>query len=101
MGEVADEFKKEEEAPQRLPDGRMRLPGDMSLYEISSWIGTSWEGRSATVAGLVMERMARLPKSGDTLEIEGVKVEVERVERRAIRSILVGPISRDPEEEVS
>lgn len=92
LGEVSDEFKHEGGPVERLADGRIRLPGDMALYEVPSWIGTSWEGRSDTAGGLVMERLGRVPAPGDTLEIDGVPVEVERVERRAVRSILVRPL---------
>ncbi|HSL82315.1 MAG TPA: hemolysin family protein [Thermoanaerobaculia bacterium] len=98
LGEVADEFKHEGGAPKRLPDGRVRLPGDMPLYEVSRWAGTPWEGDSDTVGGLVMERLGRLPSPGDTLEIEGAAVEVERVERHAVRSILVRPVRPEPTE---
>lgn len=98
LGEVADEFKHEGGAPERLPDGRVRLPGDMPLYEISSWVGGVWEGDSDTAGGLVMERLGRVPAPGDALEIEGAEVVVERVERRAVRSILVTPARREPAE---
>ena len=101
LGEVADDFKHEGGVPERLSDGRVRLPGDMPLYEIPSWVGAAWEGRSDTAGGLVMERLGRIPDPGDTLEIEGAFVEVERVERRAVRSILVRPASAEPGEGAS
>jgi CBS domain containing-hemolysin-like protein len=99
LGELADEFKNEEDAPQRLPDGRIRLPGDMALHEVSSWVGANWEGRSDTAGGLVMERLGRIPVPGDLLEIEGVEVRVERVERLAVRSLLVRPLPGGREED--
>lgn len=98
LGEVADEFKHEGGPPTRLPDGRVRLPGDMPLYETWPWIGAIWEGESDTVGGLVMERLGRIPEPGDTVVIEGVPVEVERVERRAVRSILVRPAAPESAE---
>ncbi|HVS66018.1 MAG TPA: hemolysin family protein [Thermoanaerobaculia bacterium] len=101
LGELADEFKHAEGAPERLPDGRVRLPGDMPLYDIPPWVGGIWEGDSVTAGGLVMERLGRVPAPGDTLEIEGAEVVVERVERRAVRSILVTPSPTEPPEGVS
>lgn len=99
LGDVADEFKHEGGRPQRLPDGRVRLPGELPLYDVRPWVGTAWRGRSDTVGGLVMERLGRLPAPGDTLEIGGAAVEVERVEGRAVRSILVRPDRPEPTEE--
>lgn len=98
LGEVADEFKREGEAPERLPDGRLRLPGDMPLYEVAPWVGEIWEGESDTAGGLVMELLGRIPEAGDRLDIGGSSVEVERVEQRAVRSILVRPALPEPGE---
>jgi CBS domain containing-hemolysin-like protein len=96
LGDMADELKHEGGAPQRLADGRVRLPGGMSLYDVVDWIGTDWEGRSATVSGLVMECLGRVPAPGDTVTIDGLHVEVEQVDRRVVRSVLVEPLAGAP-----
>jgi CBS domain containing-hemolysin-like protein len=89
LGEVGDEFKRAGKAPERLPDGRVRLPGDMLLAAVTPWVGSLWYGDSDTVGGLVMERLGRIPAAGDTLDIDDVAVEVEAVERHAVVSVLV------------
>jgi putative hemolysin len=91
LGEVGDEFKDEDERPRRLPDGRVRLPGRLQLYETARWIGTEWDGESDTVGGLVIERMGRIPEAGDTAVIDGVEIEIERVAQHAVRSVLARP----------
>ncbi len=91
LGDVADEFKHAGGAPERLPDGRVRIPGDMLLDEAERWVGTRWEGDADTVGGLVMERLGRIPGEGDRLEIDGVALEVERVDRRAVVTVLATP----------
>lgn len=97
LGDVADEFKHAGGVPERLADGRVRLPGDMLLDEAERWVGTPWEGDSDTVGGLIMERLGRIPQRGDTVEIDGVTVEVERVERRAVVTIVATPSPEDGE----
>jgi len=97
LGEVADEFKHPAGPPERLSDGRVRLPGDMPLYEAAAWIGTRWEADSDTVGGLVMERLGRVPDPGDTAEIDGVAVEVEAIDGRAVRTVLARP-REEPED---
>jgi putative hemolysin len=99
LGDVADEFKHAGGAPERLPDGRIRLPGDMLIEDASARVKADWEGESDTVGGLVMERLGRIPEPGDTLEIDGATVEVERVERHAVVSLLVRPAPAPAEPE--
>jgi len=91
LGEVADEFKHAAGPPKELPDGRVRLPGDMLMNDAHRWVGVRWTGASDTVGGLVMERLGRIPNAGDTVDIDGARVEVESVEHHTARTLLVQP----------
>ncbi|HEY7696790.1 MAG TPA: hemolysin family protein, partial [Vicinamibacteria bacterium] len=91
LGDVGDEFKTGDRLPQRHPDGGVSLPGDLPLYEAPHWVGTRWEGESDTVGGFVTERLGRIARKGDVLDVDGVRVEVEAVERNAVASVLVRP----------
>lgn len=95
LGETGDEFKPKENQPQRQADGRVRIPGSLRLDEASAWVGVHWEADSYTVAGLVMERLGRLPVAGDVLVVDGVRVEVEKMRGRAVESLLVTPRRKD------
>jgi len=97
FGDVADEFKSAAPTPEPLPDGRVRLPGGLSLSEAARWTGVMWEGAAYTVGGLVMERCADLPEPGRVLQIDGVEIEVERTGDRTVDSILARPV-RPPAE---
>ena len=98
LGHISDEFKAGQPVAQRLPDGRVRLPGLMRLDEAEPWLGVLWHGAADTIAGHVVEALSRLPAAGDVVEIEGVTVEVERVENNAIVSLLARPVVPDKEE---
>ncbi|WKW12656.1 hemolysin family protein [Pseudogemmatithrix spongiicola] len=91
LGETGDEFKPKENAPQRLADGRVRLPGALRLDEATPWVGVHWEADAYTVGGLVMERLGRLPVAGDALEVDGVRIEVEALRGRAVEWLVVTP----------
>ena len=93
LGEVADEFKADQPQPTRLPDGRVRLPGLMRLDRAEPWLGVLWQGEASTVGGHVMNTLGHLPTSGERVTIDGVEVEVERVAKNAISSILATPVS--------
>jgi CBS domain containing-hemolysin-like protein len=94
FGGIADEFKTAGPEPQTLPDGRIRLPGRMSLTESDRWTGVTWVGDAYTIGGLVIERLGQIPEPGDVLEIDGVRVEVERLSGHAIESLIVTPARR-------
>jgi putative hemolysin len=94
LGETADEFKLGDVLPQRLPDGRVRLPGTVRLDLAAPWVGVLWEADSYTVAGFLMERLGRLPVAGDRLDVDGVRIEVERMRGRVVESLLVTPAPR-------
>ncbi|HUF76293.1 MAG TPA: hemolysin family protein [Longimicrobiales bacterium] len=95
LGDVSDEFKHARGMPERLADGRVRVPGDMLIDEARRWVGAPWDGFSDTVGGLVMERLGRVPSAGDRVMIEGAEVEVEHMEGRAVVSLLVRPAPQD------
>lgn len=92
FGAIGDEFKAGQPLPEILPDGRVRLPGMMRPDEAQRWIGLLWKGESNTVAGLVTEALKMLPSPGDRVIIQGLEVEVEDVEERVVRSVLVKPV---------
>ena len=96
LGETGDEFKPGESAPQRLPDGRVRIPGTMRLDEAARLVGTQWEADAYTVGGLVMERLGRVPAAGDVVVVDGANLEVERMRGRAVEWLVVTP--PEPEE---
>jgi len=92
LGELADELKEDEPRPQRLPDGRIRLPGVMRLDQAETWLGLRWQGEAETLGGHVMGALGHIPKQGECLTIEGVEVVVERMDHLAIRSLLARPV---------
>lgn len=92
LGEVADEFKTDQPRPENLPDGRVRLPGIMRLDMAETWLGILWEGEADTVGGHVIEMLGRVPDPQERLVIQGVEVEIEAVDHRAVVSILAVPL---------
>lgn len=92
LGDVSDEFKQEEMRPDLLADGRVRIPGAMSLNDAELWMGIRWQGEAHTVAGRVIEELGHLPTNGESTSIDGVRVEVERTDGNAITALIVTPV---------
>ena len=89
IGDIADEFRPPVGAAERLPDGRVRLPGDMPIDEATVLTQSPWPATSATVGGVIAAALPGIPTRGDAIAIGYMHVEVERVERRAVASVLV------------
>ena len=80
------------DAPERLPDGRVRLPGRMRVDEADEWLGVRWQGESDTLSGIIVERLGHLPVRGDQLVISGVPVEVEAVDSMVVMWLVARPV---------
>ncbi|HCR04055.1 MAG TPA: HlyC/CorC family transporter [Gemmatimonadetes bacterium] len=91
LGGVADDFEPPESAPERMPDGRIRLPGSLRLEDAAGLLSTDWEGESSTLGGFLVERIERLPRVGERLVIDGVRVEVEGMAGSTVASVLAVP----------
>ena len=98
LGETGRNERMEGES---LPDGRVRLPGHMRLTDVEEWTGVAWRGKADTVAGHVADKLGHIPAPGEETIIDGVLVEVERVEYHAIESLVVTPVNGGDQEEHS
>ena len=85
--------------PERLADGRVRIPGDLRLDRAEPYLGVLWEGLADTVGGHVAEALGRLPVPGETVEVDGVRVTVERTEGNSVTSIVATPVPSRTEEQ--
>lgn len=100
LGEVGDEFKAADPVPEALDDSTWRLPGSVSVADAAALLGTELDSESATVGGLVVEALGRLPAPGDTAEFAGFEWRVERLSGRAVDSVLasrIAPLEEDAE----
>jgi CBS domain containing-hemolysin-like protein len=91
LGTVPDEFKSPRLLPLRLPDGRVRLPGDLPLDQARVWVEGAWPADGGSVGGLVRHETGQLPEPGDELQIAGLSVEIESVENDRVASVIVTP----------
>ena len=102
VGEIYDEFDPDSHSIRRQPDGSLVLPGSFPVHDLPD-LGLSLpEGDYATIAGLVLDRMGRLPGKGETVDVDGWRLEVLEVEQRAITQVRLVPDSpgtgRPPED---
>lgn len=90
---------KAEPQPELLEDGRVRLPGPMHLDDAQDWLRLLWQGKADTVGGHIMDDLGYIPSAGEQITINGLLVEVERVENHVVETILVTPPKMSEEAE--
>jgi putative hemolysin len=88
LGDVGDEFKAAAPEAETLPDGRVRLQGEMPVEDAASLLRTRWESEATTVAGLVSEALGHIPAAGESVTVGDFELEVESVSARAVGSVL-------------
>jgi putative hemolysin len=99
LGDVGDEFKSGDPAPEKFPDGRVRVPGGMAVDDAETLLRSSWETDATTVGGLVTAALGHLPLAGEIVAIGDYEFEVERVAERAVVSVVARRLVPEPAED--
>jgi CBS domain containing-hemolysin-like protein len=90
VGDIADIGEISIDAPLEVAPGTWRVSGEMCVSRWGDAFGTRVVSpRASTVAGLVMQRLSRVARSGDRVEVGNIIVEVEAVLGARIESVLV------------
>ena len=98
VGDVGDEFKPADPIAEPLPDGRLRLPGGMTVDDGATALKTIWDTDATTVGGLITAALGHLPAPGETTRIGDYEFEVERVADRAVESVIARRVRSDDDE---
>jgi CBS domain containing-hemolysin-like protein len=90
FGELQDEFDREQALIAPLGDGRFRVRGDVLIPILNARLEVDLpQDESHTIGGLVMDRLGRIPRAGDTVEIGGIGLRVVSVARRSATEVHV------------
>ena len=79
-------------SPVQREDGSWLVDGMTPIDEFERLVsvpGLSDEGSFDTVAGLVMQQLGRMPRRGETVQVEGLELKVLRADRRRIEALKV------------
>jgi len=90
VGEIIDEHEVEPSEVARLPDGSWRLDGRVHLETLEELFDLDLDDApSETVGGLVFSTLGYVPEVGDSIDLPGLRVWVESLEDRRIRTVRV------------
>jgi CBS domain containing-hemolysin-like protein len=90
--EIVGEITDEHEAAQVVRENETSylVPGNMDVDRLEELLGVRPERRdAATVAGLVSELAGRIPKKGEVIEEDGLRLEVLQASNRRVERVRV------------
>jgi putative hemolysin len=96
VGDITDEYDLEEPEIVPVGEGVYRVSGKASINDVNDLLDVDlpdeeWD----TVAGLVLDLFQRIPKSGEEIQLDGLKFRAEEVQGRRVAQVLITRI--DPE----
>ncbi|MCP3853873.1 MAG: HlyC/CorC family transporter [Actinomycetia bacterium] len=90
VGEIVDEFDVEEPLAQRLAGGDLRVNARIPVDEVNDLLATNLpSGDWNTVGGLIVTELGHVPVVGETVEVAGYHLTVERVQGRRIARVRI------------
>jgi putative hemolysin len=90
VGEIYDEHDRDILAVEHQPDGSLLLPGTFPIHDLEDLgIDIPDHPEVTTIGGLIVDRLGRLPKPGDQVDLHGLHLEVLTVRHRAPERVRV------------
>jgi putative hemolysin len=99
LEEIAGDDSGDELAVVRRDDGSYLVDGAISIEEFREALGLDDRRRSErgdyrTLGGLIVTTLGRIPRTGDQLDVEGLRLEVVDMDRTRIDKVLVHQAAR-------
>ena len=92
VGDIEDEYDSDESEDNIVPEeGELyRVKAQTDIEDFNRVFGTKYSDADFdTVGGLVLNRFGRLPRRGDAITIDGLRVQVVRADSRRLHSLQV------------
>ncbi len=93
VGEIQDEYDEEEPMIERLSEDQARVDGRASVDDLAELFETQVPLEDAdeydTVGGLIYHRIGGVPKPGDEVAVDGLRLTVESTDGRRVSKVLV------------
>lgn len=90
VGEIADEYDLPDDDVLRLDDSRVMANASYAVEEFNERFGTELPTDEVTsLGGLVFGALGRLPRVGESVEIEGVRLTVRQMDGVRVRRLEV------------
>src|SRR4051812_12359606 len=92
VGDIEDEYDFDETSDNIIPEpgGRFRVKALTQIADFNAAFHTKFPDEAAdTIGGLVIAHIGRLPKRGESVNMEGLRFQVLRADSRRVYTLLV------------
>jgi magnesium and cobalt transporter len=91
VGDIGDEYDVDEsEGIRREGERTFSVPALTRIEDFNDAFGTRFSDEEFdTIGGLVLHELGRMPRRGEAIEIGGLELKVQRVDRRRIETLRV------------
>jgi CBS domain containing-hemolysin-like protein len=99
VGEIVDEYDVEDAQVEPLPGGDYRVSGSLSIDDANELLDIKLpEGEWDTVGGLLFSTLGRMAAVGDSVDVPGFRVRVDRVQGRRIMRVRLSRLESTDEQ---
>jgi putative hemolysin len=96
VGDIRDEYDANDAETVQLRGGDMEVDGLLNLDDFADATGAELtDGPYETVAGAIMATLGRLPRNGDAVELDGIRLKVTKMDGRRIARVRVTVLAND------
>jgi CBS domain containing-hemolysin-like protein len=89
VGDIYDEYDVVRAPIEQLASGAVALDGRMDIDEASAALGVQLpEGDYSSVAGLLYDRLGMVPRIGQVLDLDGIRLVVDELDGHRISRVL-------------
>jgi len=90
VGDISDEYDREEVRIEELGDGRYRVNGRVSIDDVNEALDVElpqdeWD----TIGGLMLGLLGEIPSEGREVRFDGLRLTAEKVVGRRIKAVLI------------
>lgn len=102
VGEIRDEYDKEETEIVDLKDNNYMVLGKVSIDELNELLDTDLTSENDdydTIGGFIFNHTGSIPENGDSFEFNNLKFTVEKIENNRINKVLIELLKKSEENE--
>ncbi|HMX15764.1 MAG TPA: transporter associated domain-containing protein [Rhodocyclaceae bacterium] len=92
VGDIEDEYDFDETADNIVLDnaGRYRVKATTEIEDFNAAFGTAFaDDDFQTIGGLVIHQLGRLPRRNESLQVDGLRIQVLRADSRRVHTLLI------------
>ncbi len=90
VGEIEDEYDEDESDIEVIKEDEYIIDGGKKISEVNELIGTNLESEEFdSIGGFIIGHLKRLPEEHEVIEVDGVKLCIESLDKNRIKKIRV------------